>query len=136
MKKSPPGTGRDELAAFIAADSCALCGESEEDCACPSCEACGATGNPLCYERHGMRVSIAQAIARTTTDLVDMKDALDGELLFVDTSMVDREHAAVRRSLELVRREIRHAEAKIARLTLAANNGKRYLDEVPSLSRL
>lgn len=32
---------------------CDICKRSVDDCTCPECPACGAAGDPLCYDEHG-----------------------------------------------------------------------------------
>lgn len=34
---------------------CDVCGKSADDCDCPECSACGAVGDPSCYEHHGLK---------------------------------------------------------------------------------
>jgi hypothetical protein len=50
----PPGvTGNEpEISGYEL--PCEVCGHEAGDCICPECPACGATGDPLCYEQHGL----------------------------------------------------------------------------------
>lgn len=64
----PPGCSTRDLPGEQPAGPCAVCGgiqdpESPDDqpvCICLECPECGDAGNPECYEKHGMRRSLAQ----------------------------------------------------------------------------
>jgi hypothetical protein len=37
---------------------CDVCGQSIENCACPECPKCGAVGDPNCYDKHGLELTV------------------------------------------------------------------------------
>jgi len=39
---------------------CEVCGKDIDSCICHECPECGASGDPLCYEKHGMVKTRAQ----------------------------------------------------------------------------
>lgn len=64
----PPGCGK--LPGEEDEGPCECCGQSIDDCICPSCPVCSNVGNPKCYTDHGIEKepkqirSLAEAEAR------------------------------------------------------------------------
>ncbi len=54
----PPGCGT--LPGEEDEGPCMMCGNSIDNCICPSCPVCTDVGNPKCYEQHGMERSKEQ----------------------------------------------------------------------------
>jgi hypothetical protein len=50
-------------------------GEDANGCFCPECPICGATGDPQCYESHGLKRSILQVVMRGNRNELDRLDA-------------------------------------------------------------
>jgi hypothetical protein len=50
----PPGVTGNEPQISGCELPCEVCGHAAGDCICPECPTCGATGDPLCYEQHGL----------------------------------------------------------------------------------
>lgn len=57
----PPGAANDPNAPWNQEDPpCDVCGMDCYSCVCPECHICGVSGDPLCYEYHGLVRSQAQ----------------------------------------------------------------------------
>jgi hypothetical protein len=54
----PPGCSMQMIDRLSEERPCAVCGQM--DCLCPECPECGGTGDPVCYERHGLVRNAAQ----------------------------------------------------------------------------
>ncbi len=58
---------------LLGAEYCEVCGRNTDDCACPECPACGATGDPKCYSKHGLAMTPAQL--RAAMESLDRAEA-------------------------------------------------------------
>ena len=50
----PPGCNVNDLPGNQEEDHCMICGKHIDSCICPECPVCSMTGDPLCYEEHGL----------------------------------------------------------------------------------
>ncbi len=57
---------------------CGCCGKTES-CICPECPCCGISGDPACYEKHGLKYSKAQLIGQSELRTKILEDALADE---------------------------------------------------------
>ncbi len=59
----PPGCNVSDLPGNEPEGPCEICLMDLDHCACPQCTTCGAVGDPICYEIHGLERSDAQLIS-------------------------------------------------------------------------
>jgi hypothetical protein len=65
----PPGAAGDPNAPYNQEDGpCEVCGQAIDDCICPECPCCGATGDLICYTSHGLVRSFAQVALRAQAE--------------------------------------------------------------------
>lgn len=55
-------------------EQCEVCGLEVDTCICPECK-CGETGNPDCYENHGLEMSDAQRESLARIEALEEADA-------------------------------------------------------------
>lgn len=58
----PPGCSINDLPGNQPEEPCNICLSDLDHCICPECPVCGAIGNSICYEIHGLERSDAQLI--------------------------------------------------------------------------
>jgi hypothetical protein len=64
------------------AEICQVCGFDVDSCICPPCKECGETGNPTCYESHGMTRTDAQVQAMRDYQRINSSESDPGPLDF------------------------------------------------------
>lgn len=61
----PPGAANDTNAPWNQDEGlCEVCGKPIDDCICPECPECGAQGDPVCYEKHGLVITEEQKTSK------------------------------------------------------------------------
>jgi hypothetical protein len=50
----PPGCTQKQIDDLFAEGPCDICGKDVDHCICPECPVCGAIGDPVCYDLHGL----------------------------------------------------------------------------------
>lgn len=72
----PPGAANDPNAPYNQEDgACDICGNPVDSCLCPECPVCGAYGDPICYEDHGLMMSIEQEHQKAQADRIAREEA-------------------------------------------------------------
>ena len=52
---------------------CEVCGLDPSDCICPECSVCGATGDPACYDKHGLKHGKQNVVGAVVADLSNLE---------------------------------------------------------------
>jgi hypothetical protein len=47
---------------------CEVCGKMPDDCICPECPVCHSQGDPNCYSKHGLELTLAQFESKVAAD--------------------------------------------------------------------
>lgn len=72
----PPGcSSRDIERAFGEESPCDVCGQWSENCVCPECPECHTSGDPYCYEHHGLVRTFEQTWLHARIEQAQIEEA-------------------------------------------------------------
>lgn len=55
---------------------CEACGRPVDDCICPECPQCGATGDVICYELHGLHLTTEQLNGQDRLKIAELEQRI------------------------------------------------------------